>query len=76
MSGTRGATAVDVRIAGVLIWLRRGLQGRQGEGEDSAEASHYLPGAPAWEYIKRSRTLTHASAKLFVTFHNFSIYST
>ena len=24
MSGTRGATAVDVRIAGVLLWLRQG----------------------------------------------------
>ena len=66
---------VDLVQEAVVIARRRGgLQRRQGEGEDSAEApSHYLPGAPAWEYLKRARTLTHASAKLFVSSFDLSI---
>ena len=47
---------VDLVQEAVVIARRRGgLQRRQGEGEDSADApaSHYLLGAPAWEYLKR-----------------------
>ena len=116
MSGTRGATAVDVRIAGVVLWLRRGHKGsmrssatrvhhgrRGSRGQSSrsrvvsivsltlsrkqwslrgaAEAfnadrvrARTPPRRPIirrgrllLEYLKRSRTLTHASAKLFVS---------
>ena len=54
MSGTRGATAVDVRIAGVLIWLRRG---HKSNCRDVSEPVHEEPrelreaglGAPSGE---------------------------
>ena len=115
MSGTRGATAVDVRIAGVVLWLRRGhnsncridarvdgaspprtqgvqgpveqvarrqhrlvdlvqeavviarrrggLQRRQGEGEDSADASasHYFPGGACLGVLK---AVTNANSRV------------